>query len=671
MTKASIRYVNRKFAIVRGKRTKSYNLLCAYTKEVIDKNGVIVSQTEESEEVVTFQNIMYEIAINHTNTSDRQSIAQRQLIITDLKGKKYTSIGKKDDLFGDMSSTISREWLQPVKEGIATKKQFLWGNNLCTLHDYFIAALEIYALKHWSHPVDKFESLMLISGFTASSKKTTIDYNKIRCPDTNLCKIPIFEYRVQDGQSVYRPTSRSHNFVHFNNLKALTTINHKTEIDKLNTMLHDFVRDDEELQVYKTLISWMFANMLKKQLMECGTPLYPALILIGDKNTGKSTIMKICCDVGFVDHNFTGDDFRSPTLKIATSTVFPLLFNEIQTIDKNIINIFKDATTDGIIKLQKGLNSAEASNIQFRLINPVIFSANNLKITDSAMLRRFYIINFTKGNKESKSTVSIATKIKKISTLLRRLYKFAFTNWIPHNITNNDIADIQLSLDTELEKLYGDKEIYSDNDLSLYKYFKFGERLMDKLGILSDVRFTPIPQSMNLQNGKESYLVSEKRLVLDEIIEILRNTSVNDFAKNPHTVQTILSGYPHLPSPYILEYFSTRGIFFTRRRETDGICSKICITTDILSSIKGSSTNKYGDRKYNSIKQLAGVLDKKIMKSTVCSPKEYDKTICVSCIDFDPDELYTLGDKEDNNIQNVNTEKKSLGSFFNKDEVIK
>lgn len=514
-------------------------------------------------------------------------ITKTQLTIRD-KNNNY-SISQYED-----KETLIGDWAKAVLDSKVTRKTQLYNSNDSVLFYLFIEAVTSMGV---TKNKEIFESYMLIKDYDG----------KYKAPD--LEKFTTFNVEKSEGKYIYKPWKDDTPMFNYKRTEILRL----NEFSELEELIRKFARSEIELSIYKTLICWTLTGMIKKQLIDIGFGLFPAMVLIGEKKTGKSTAMKTFCDLGIQDYCKTGNNIRETTIKNLFNTTFPVMFDEISNVNFEVLDIFKSGLTQGFIYTEKGKKTgAGGESFVHRKINPFIFSANTLTIPDEALMRRLITIDYPKQltNNNNISLLELQSKMKSF-------YKMMFIDIIPKWLTNNNLNTFRKKLIDKDERML---------------YLKFGEELLSSVDMLKNVNL--FHDEHTIETGGVS-IVQEVDLIFTDIKRVIQSVEYYD-KKDDLTYNAKLVLRDNVCPPNAHDKFNNIGIYFLKAKEKD----KILISSEILPKLDNKIKNKY-----KNMAQLSKVLEKEmktpIVETSVGTTSKYG-------IIFNYSELFEEN-KEDNN----------------------
>lgn len=489
-------------------------------------------------------------------------ITKTQLIIRD-KSNRY-SISQYED-----KETLIGDWTRAVSDSKVSRKSTMYNSNEKELYLLFMSAVKHIENKHM--PVI-FESYMLYKDYDGMYKS----------PD--LESYTTFNVEKTEGKYIYKPFKDDTSLFNFKRTEILRL----TEFKKLEGLIREFSRSPEELSIYKTLICWTITGMMKKQLIDIGFGLYPAVVLIGEKKSGKSTAMKTFCDIGIKDYCKTGTSIRETTIKNLFNTTFPVMFDEISNINIEVLDLFKSGLTSGYVYNEKGKNTgAGGESFIHRKLNPYIFSANTLTIPDEALMRRLIVIDYPK--QEMKKT---ETSIIELQGMLQSFYKIMFIDMIPKWLNAN-------SLKTMREKIM--KGVVDERLI----YLKFGEEILNQYNFLSDVEL--YHNEVTIETGGKN-IVQEKDLIFTDIKRLIQTAEYYEKKDDiVYTPKMVLRD--NISCPECFDKFGSSGIYILYAKKKK---DKILISNEILPKLDVKIRNKY-----KSITQLSKILEKEMSSPRV------------------------------------------------------
>lgn len=519
-------------------------------------------------------------------------ITKTQLTIRD-KNNKY-SISQYED-----KETLIGDWARAVVDSKVSRKSALYNSNDRQLFLLFMQAVNEL---HETEQKEIFESYMLIKDYDG----------KYRAP--NLEKFTTFNVEKTEGKYIYKPWKDDTPMFNYKRTEILR-VNEFKELEKL---IKTFARSSDEERVYKTLICWTITGMIKKQLIDIGFGLYPAMVLIGEKKTGKSTAMKTFCDLGIQDYCKTGNNITETTIKNLFNTTFPVMFDEISNVNFEVLDIFKSGLTQGYIYTEKGKNTgAGGESYVHRKLNPFIFSANTLTIPDEALMRRLITIDYPKQLTEKNNIPLLELQSK-----MKSFYKRMFIDIIPSWLNENNLNTIR-------------KKLIKSNKDERLTYLQFGEEILNSVNFLQEINLFHNEQT--IETGGVS-IVQETDLIFTDIKRVIQSIEYYDKKDDiTYTAKIILRDNVCPPNAH--DKFNNIGIYFLKAKERD----KVLISSEMLPKLDVKIKNKY-----KNITQLSKVLDKEmktpIVETSVGTTSKYG-------IIFSYDELFEENKGDHNGIE--------------------
>lgn len=150
------------------------------------------------------------------------------------------------------------------------------------------------------------------------------------------------------------------------------------------------------------------------------------LYLYGDSATGKSTLARVVLRIWGLDskHEKTGASIDTPARfgYVVSSTSFPVLINEPAgaLAKEEIVEMLKNSV-DGTIVRGKYVRG---TYVEYPALAPIIFTSNKYIPQDDALLRRFYVLSFSYGEKiPPEKQVEFKEKIEPRLELLKEVGK--------------------------------------------------------------------------------------------------------------------------------------------------------------------------------------------------------------------------------------------------------
>lgn len=205
-------------------------------------------------------------------------------------------------------------------------------------------------------------------------------------------------YGVFDSKNILLPNK-------FNLLSESNTLEvnnfiefHQTDILPINK-LKNIGGHLREYLAYSKYSQIIFAYSLiipfRYYLMNRGLKEFGFLGVRGKSGIGKSTRIKILCNLFHSNYNSEGysEDILQSLFRFSSlqTILTPLVLDDPNKIDNNIISVLKELGTSKIIDTFKGTSSLKLK--YYRFFRPIILSFNNLTIKDSALINRFIFID--------------------------------------------------------------------------------------------------------------------------------------------------------------------------------------------------------------------------------------------------------------------------------------
>lgn len=530
-------------------KTSMYDLIVS--KEVDGQN--------QKQIVCSFCNIQFG-ALKIYTIENVKSINKTQLIIRD-KDNTY-SISQYED-----RETLIGDWAKAVSKSKVSRQSSFYNSNEKNLYLLFINALNEKYVNH-EEQLPIFESLMIYKN----------DNNEYVAPDINTFTTYFVE--KSEGKFIYKPLKDDTNLFYFKKIEILK----ENQFKELENNIRDFSRSEEELSIYKTLICWTITGMIKKQLIDLNFGLYPAVVLIGEKKGGKSTAMKTFCDVGIKDYIKTGNNIRETTIKNLFNTTFPVLFDEISNINIQLLDIFKSGLTQGFLYSEKGkFTGASGESYIHRKINPFIFSANTLTISDEALMRRLIIIDYPRSQNGTKTNLILSELHQK----MKGFYKYMFLKCIPDFLNEKSLKHLVKTFSAE----------YKDERMI---YLKVGEMITNHYGFLMDVPL--LHNDETVESGGKT-IVQEKDIIYTDIKRVILTLNYKEKTETGtdkiYTVENVLR--ENVASPVVFDLLSASGVYVLKAKKKE----KILVTNEIIPLLDSKLKNKY-----KNITQIARLLEK-------------------------------------------------------------
>lgn len=343
-----------------------------------------------------------------------------------------------------------------------------------------------------------------------------------------------------------------------------------SDVKALDTMIRAAARTPDELSVYKTIMCWTVASMMKKQLINHGFSIYPILVLIGGKGTGKSTALKSFTHVGIDTLCTSGNNLRKATLKNTFNSVFPLFFDELKVLDGRTteIEILKMAATAGYLNI---VNSKAAGKPgegwEVNIINPVCIATNELAIDDEAMLSRIFEITYPEIYETNMGKTTIF--LPELRTKTSGFYKWLFENKL------GDIADEFFGdYRGNINNLYADFKVLtgvSSRYAEMIVYFKLGEYVLDKIGLLTGVQ-------LFVANSRSDWTVDRRDGIIVQVRKIIYDT-IDKWSQGSMTFEKMYRDNT-FSSP-IVDLLAAKGIHLVSSHEY-GV-ENVVLSTEVLS----------------------------------------------------------------------------------------
>ncbi len=153
-----------------------------------------------------------------------------------------------------------------------------------------------------------------------------------------------------------------------------------------------------------TIWSWVISSFYRLVLWDLDVDLTPILVVIGEKNEGKSTSTRAVL-LNSIGGDYNDEDFvygesdlggTGIRLKNFGFSTLPFIFDDIGSLE-NFSSLVKSASTQRLPKIgRRGKPTREV--IDYLLTSPFIITTNKLDVREPAVLDRMILIPFSKGD---------------------------------------------------------------------------------------------------------------------------------------------------------------------------------------------------------------------------------------------------------------------------------
>lgn len=379
------------------------------------------------------------------------------------------------------------------------------------------------------------------------------------------------------------PVEPGQDYHEFNELKP-----DKNKVMELISLINDkLTRNTTEKSYYKMILSWSVASFIKFELARLGVKLHPILIIIGERNKGKSTAAEICISHLWNSQIYTDESFKgSPGARIRqfSNDSRPVMVDELESFE-NFNSILKNSAVRGYIDIPRGSKDGSVQHI--KKFQNLAITTNNFKISDSALKQRCSILYYEDCGKSKISSSDFAKIIDNIKHVGKTIY---------NELISFDFKKI-------LEDSYKKYSYLDQRSKDKIAYFEVGAAILNKFQILPDVAL-PEESILNLSDTSTICLKDE---LLDVIKSIFQKLNINNINKDINGEKQTFSIFRVLDEKYINEniYYScaSKGIFFTTGFK------HILITTDILPDINKGLASKGISKQFKGMLELASELN--------------------------------------------------------------
>jgi hypothetical protein len=373
-------------------------------------------------------------------------------------------------------------------------------------------------------------------------------------------------------------------------------------IEKINTL---FPRNNEERLYHKLILSFAISSALKVELIRCGVQVHPYLIILGEKEMGKTTACKILVSKLFNTAELDMEHFqgaKGARLKHLNNDLFPITVDELTEL-KMWENTFNAAMSRGYLDIVKGTKdgSVEVQQKYFNLIIPT----NDFKTHSAAFRSRLIVFDYSHSDKKTKDDALLSFLEDNIKYLGKHIYN-SFKNYnIPEIINAIKQTTPPATSKRELDKLL---------------YIKIGEEILNRVGVLVDINIDVNNLSI-IEHDRETNLKTDLLDIIRQQLTVVY--TAND--KNLYSYQDIIDIANRKDGVALLQLMGFRNIYtFFKSR---GIVFRypfkdIYIGRNMLPAINKELNNKKYNKTYASLKALAEDIDRKIELNAIHVAKD-------------------------------------------------
>jgi len=348
----------------------------------------------------------------------------------------------------------------------------------------------------------------------------------------------------------------------------------------------NYCRSEEEKYAVKITLAFSVASVCKFIYHFNNINIHPIFVLIGEKESGKTTACRIFLRYIWNKPELTKQHLegrKGSRLKQFIGDCFPLYVDEANTFGK-IMEELKCSTTSLGLKITRGDQSQ--SEITWTLHSNLSTSCNDYHIDDPALAQRHIIQQYPNFKEKIDNTEHSKYLNENIKYLGKAIYDKIGNFDFEKNIS-------------ELREKY--KE-YSYRDLDKILYIKTAEKILNDMEILKDIDI----DAKKIIEQNAFGLTDEKDIVLDIIHDVIRNCKFQRQDRNLITIERIISD-KEIDINSFTE-FARQGIYISRDFEN------IVLGREVISEINKRFERKQIPLMKNSIEELA----KKIEMQTEC-----------------------------------------------------
>jgi len=275
------------------------------------------------------------------------------------------------------------------------------------------------------------------------------------------------------------------------------------DIDKTSYIAENLMRYVEKDYVSKIVLQYGIASIFRYYLLNTKKiDLFPNLILIGEKGSGKSARINLLYNQLLLgtEEYYTKDYLKGSGIRLQNEgwITMPMFIDELSEIPKSQYDILKSIATSPKAKITK--YTTHQKKITYTILRPLIIATNKLVITDEAFEDRCIIIPVNKEDsinfeKIEKTYIGLRYSIKELGKVLYH------------------------TIDRMIE-IIENMDIKSRRDTAKSEVIRIGGELVKR--IFQEV-FGIDYEPVELKSNEESCIVSSKDLIEEYIISKVRN----------------------------------------------------------------------------------------------------------------------------------------------------
>lgn len=380
-----------------------------------------------------------------------------------------------------------------------------------------------------------------------------------------------------------------------------------------------YCRNEEEKHIVKITLAFSVASVCKILLYQHNINVHPIYIIIGDKQTGKTTASRIfLTDIWnkteMNKQNLEGR--KGSRMKQFIGDCFPLYVDEAKTFGNLLVDL-KSACTGLGLKIIRG--DKQQNEMTWTLHSNICTSCNDYHTDDEALAQRHIIQEYPVFTKKNDNAENINYLEQNIKHLGKAIY---------NDLINFDFENI-------IKQIREKYKNYSYRDLDRITYIKIGEEILNKFGILNNIEI----DTDKIIEQKAKTLTNTKDIIMDIISRNVKDCKHDRFDKQLMTVGRTMNEKQIDKSTF--EKFASKGIYINSN------FTKIIIGKQIIPDINVELKKN----KINILKNEIGILADLLEMKDECKTHKYIKSNIN--LTYDKDNGYTID--EDNKITSTIT----------------